>query len=123
MDWSSPAIRGFFGVLMAYPVMLIYRKWVRTKPLQWHHVYFAATGMCGSYFAFGSDGPLHGALACATNWMVLKGLGPTKLCTLTIFVLQFTHYCAGLWAVYTTEYQVSSIFLSSIQGRTGFAIK
>ena len=91
---------------MAYPIMGIYRKWVISKPLQCHHLFFATTGMCASYLVFGTDGPLHGVLACVMNWMVLKRLGPTKLCTAVVFVVQFGYFCAGNLAVFSTEHNL-----------------
>lgn len=113
MDWSSASVRVFLGVLVAYPLMAIYRKFVRTMPLKWHHLYFSVTGISVSYFAFGTDGPLHGIVACLINWVVLRGLGTTKLSTALIFVLQLGYLCAGYVAAYT-KWQPNIAYLVSL---------
>ena len=90
----DPAFRLFLGVLVSYLAMGIYRKLLRRMPLKWHHLYFLTTGLCTSYFVLGLGGPLHGLWASMSAWMVLRGLGVTKLSTAINFVLQIIHLSA-----------------------------
>ena len=81
-------IRFTVGLFMAYPVLLVYRKWLRRQPLVYQHIYLAVSGIALVWWIMGVQYLCNSLICILVHYMTLKCFGGTFWSTVFLFVFQ-----------------------------------
>lgn len=102
---DAAAIRLLFALLIAYPVVIFYRKHIYGRSPNIQHIYFTTLTLFLGYLNFGWDllHPLGGILA---TYLVLLVLGGTALSVAIVFIGNLTYLLVGYYSTSTDQYDI-----------------
>ena len=90
-------IRLAAGLFIAYPVLLVYRKWLRRQPLVYQHIYFAISGIALVWWIMGVQYLCNSLICILVHYMTLKCFGGKFWPTVFLFVFQLGFIHVGLY--------------------------
>ena len=90
-------IRLAVGLFIAYPVLLVYRKWLRRQPLVDQHTYFAVSGIAVVWWIMGIQYLCNSLICILVQYMTLKCFGGTFWSTVFLFVFQLGFMHVGFF--------------------------
>ena len=76
------------GLFLAFPLLFVYRQWLRTTSLSSQHLYFAITGIAAGCWALGIQSVYHQLFCIFVNFSVLKAFRGNVYSTAFLFVFQ-----------------------------------
>ena len=83
------------GIFLAFPLLLVYRQWIRTTSLFSQHLYFAITGIAAGCWALGIQSVSHHLFCIFVNFSVLKAFRGNVYSTAFLFTFQLGYYFFG----------------------------
>ena len=83
------------GLFLAFPLLFIYRQWLRTTSLFSQHLYFAVTGIVTGCWVLGIQSVSHHLFCIFVNYSVLRMFRGNVYSTAFLFIFQLGFYFFG----------------------------
>ncbi|KAM3872876.1 lysophospholipid acyltransferase 5 [Diretmus argenteus] len=101
----EPAVRLMLSILIGYPCVLVYRRYLFHQPASTVHLFHTLSGLALAAFNFGSQ-ICHSAVCILVQFLMLRLMGRTVTTVLSSFIFQMVYLLAGYYYTATEEYDI-----------------
>lgn len=102
---TEPALKLLISILLAYPLGIIYNKYVRKHP-DLRNIYFILTGIDIAVYNFGLA-LIHNTIPIIVIYLTTIFFGPGKMNTIITFVFNMTYLLVGYVLTESEDYDIT----------------